>query len=80
MVVPPSFQKLLRRELFDPATNEEGHALLSRIPTGFWEVWPYNSEEEAEALMVSASPLLAPINVNVVTGENHIVVRLNKRR
>lgn len=80
VVVPPSFQKLLRRELFDPATNEEGHAMLSRIPTGFWEVWPYNSEEEAEALVVSASPLIAPINVNVVTGENHIVVRLNKRR
>jgi hypothetical protein len=80
VVVPPAFQKLLRRELFDPATNEEGRARLSRIPTGFWEAWPYNSEEEAEALMVSASPLLAPINVNVVSGENHVVVRLNKRR
>jgi hypothetical protein len=80
VVVPPAFQKLLRRELFDPATNEDGHATLSRIPTGFWEMWPYNSEEEAEALMASASPFLAPINVNVVTGENHVVIRLNKRR
>jgi hypothetical protein len=80
MVVPPSFQKLLRRELFDPATNEEGRATLWRIPTGFWEAWPYNTEQEAEALMASATTVIAPINVNVVSGENHVVVRLNKHR
>jgi len=80
MVVPPPFQKLLRRELFEPATNEEGRATLWRIPPGFWEAWPYNSEEEAEALMASATPVIAPINVNVVSGENHVVVRLNKHR
>jgi hypothetical protein len=80
MIVPPSFQKLLKRELFDPATNDEGRATLWRIPTGFWEAWPYNSEQEAEALMASVSPLIAPINVNVISGENHVVVRLNKHR
>jgi hypothetical protein len=80
MIIPPSFQKLLRRELFDPSTSEEGRATLSRIPTGFWEAWPYNSEEEAEALMASVSAAIAPINVNVVSGENHVVVRLNKHR
>lgn len=80
MVVPPSFQKLIRRELFDPTTNDDGRATLSRIPTGFWEAWPYNTEEEAEALMATISPVVAPISVNVVTGENHVVVRLNKHR
>jgi hypothetical protein len=80
MVVPPPFQKLLRRELFDVATNEEGRATLWRIPPGFWEAWPYNSEEEAEALMASATPVIAPINVNVVSGENHVVVHLKKHR
>jgi hypothetical protein len=80
MVVPPSFQKLLKRELFDPATNEDGRATLWRIPTGFWEAWPYNSEQEAEGLMASVSPVIAPINVNVVSGENRVVVRLNKHR
>jgi len=80
VVIPPSFQKLMRRELFDPATNEEGRATLSRIPTGFWEAWPYNSEQEAEALMTTVSPVIAPINLNVVSGENRVAVRLNKHR
>lgn len=76
-VIPPALQRLL--PIRQPATNEEGGAMLAHIPAGVWEIWPYTSQEESEALIASAMPL-APISVNVVTGENEVTVRFRKNR
>lgn len=76
-LVPTSFAKFLVKQDIVLATNEGGVAHLARIPPGTYEFWPYRSDEEAEQLMASAS-FAAPINVNVVTGENRVTVRLRK--
>jgi hypothetical protein len=78
IVLPPAFERLLQRELFHYMTDGQGRALLSHIPAGYYELWPYSSPEEVDALMASASALSAPINVNVVNGENRVIVRLDK--
>lgn len=76
-VIPPALQRLL--PIHQPATNDEGRATLAHIPAGVWEIWPYTSQEESEALIASAMPS-APISVDVVTGENEVTVRFRKNR
>jgi len=76
-VIPPALQQFL--PIRNATTNDEGQAMLTHIPAGVWEIWPYSSTEESEALIASALPL-APININVVTGENEVTVHVRKNR
>jgi hypothetical protein len=78
-LVPASFATFLVKQDIQLATNENGVANLARIPPGVYEFWPYRSDEESQQLAASAS-FAAPINVNVLTGENRVTVRLRKLR
>ena len=75
LVPPDVFRQLESLRLL---TGDDGHAHLARIPPGTYELWPYRSAEEADLLMASAG-FEAPINVQVVTGENRAIVRFRKR-
>jgi hypothetical protein len=61
-------------------TGPDGEAHLHNIPSGTYEFWPYRTEEEAESIVAAGSMYLAPIEVNVLTGENKIAVKFNSRR
>jgi len=60
-------------------TDEHGVALLRNLPPGSYEFWPYTGASEGEAIVETASNLLAPIVVNVKTGENSIAVNFRAR-
>lgn len=78
-LVPSGFATFLAKHDLQLATNEDGVANLARIPPGVYEFWPYRSDEESQQLAASVS-FAAPINVNVLTGENRVTVRLRKFR
>ena len=61
-------------------TGPDGEAHLRNIPSGTYEFWPYRTEAEAESIVAAGSLYLAPIEVNVLTGENKIAVKFNSRR
>jgi len=60
-------------------TAADGSARLDPIVPGTYEFWPYNSAEEIDALLESIGLAAAPINVNVITGENRATVRFQPR-
>jgi hypothetical protein len=80
-LVPPEIAAELRRAAagWQLATGSDGRARLEPIPPGVYEFWPYASPAEAQLLIESAVGMAAPINVNVVTGENRATVRFRKR-
>lgn len=61
------------------ATGPDSEAHLRNIPSGSYEFWPYRSEAEAESIVAAGSTFLAPIQVNVLTGENKIAVKFASR-
>ena len=61
-------------------TGPDGEAHLQNIPSGTYEFWPYRTDAEAESIVAAGSLYLAPIEVNVLTGENRIAVKFNSRR
>jgi len=62
------------------ATGPDSEAHLRNIPSGSYEFWPYRTEAEAESIVAAGSTFLAPIQVNVRTGENKIAVKFASRR
>jgi hypothetical protein len=79
-VVPPEVaRELSRHQGINLMTNENGIATLLHIPAGVYEFWPYRTDEEAADLIATAAALAAPINVNVLAGENTATVRFRKR-
>ncbi|HEX6097626.1 MAG TPA: carboxypeptidase-like regulatory domain-containing protein [Thermoanaerobaculia bacterium] len=60
-------------------TGPESEAHLRNIPTGSYEFWPYLTDDEAASIVASAGLLLAPIQVNVRSGENRIGVQFAPR-
>ena len=78
-LVPPEVARLLRNGGNSLATNENGRAELARIPSGQYEFWPYMTDDEAEALMASATEGRAPVNVSVAEGPHRATVRFDKR-
>ncbi|HEX7832582.1 MAG TPA: carboxypeptidase-like regulatory domain-containing protein, partial [Thermoanaerobaculia bacterium] len=56
-------------------TDANSDVNLQNIPSGSYEFWPYRTDDEAEAIVSSADAVLAPIQVNVKTGENKIAVK-----
>jgi hypothetical protein len=59
-------------------TNADGEVVLHNIPPGWYQFWPYRGDEEAQAIL-AASPLEAPISLNVKVGENAVAVDFQKR-
>jgi hypothetical protein len=79
-LVPPDVaRELERRQRLKFVSGSDGRVVFARVPRGVYELWPYGSEEEAEAIVASASALEAPANVQVVTGENRITMRFRSR-
>jgi len=62
------------------ATGPDSEAHLRNIPTGSYEFWPYRTEAEVESIVAAGATFLAPIQVNVRTGENKIAVKFASRR
>jgi hypothetical protein len=58
-------------------TGEDGRATLTQIPAGYYEFWPYQSDEEAEMLIESSVAMAAPIALHVLRGENQVKVRFD---
>lgn len=80
-LIPPDVARELRfHQGIALITDDHGVARLPRILPGVYEFWPYRSEAEVDALLASSSVLAAPININVVTGDNKARVRFRKRR
>jgi hypothetical protein len=79
-IVPPEVVREMQRiqgaRLF---TDEEGKARLANLPTGFYEFWPYRSDDEIAALLETAGALDAPIGFNARVGENRVTVRFERR-
>lgn len=57
------------------ATDDGGTATLPELPLGIYELWPYRTDNEAEALRASATTLAAPVQLTLKSGEN--VVRVS---
>ncbi|HEX2121478.1 MAG TPA: carboxypeptidase-like regulatory domain-containing protein, partial [Thermoanaerobaculia bacterium] len=60
-------------------TGPGSEAHLRNIPSGSYEFWPYRTEAEAESIITAASAMLAPIQVDVRTGQNKIAVKFAAR-
>lgn len=60
-------------------TGANSEALLRNIPSGSYEFWPYRSPEEVESIVAAGAGFVAPIQVNVRTGENKIAVKFARR-
>jgi carboxypeptidase family protein len=56
-------------------TDANSEALLANIPSGSYEFWPYRTESEVASIIAAATALVAPIQVQVKTGENKIAVK-----
>ena len=61
-------------------TGDDGRATLAQMPAGYYEFWPYQSEEEAAMLMESSVAMAAPIALYAAKGENHVRVRFDEVR
>lgn len=59
-------------------TDDAGLARLPNVPPGFYEFWPFRTDDEVEAILDTAFE--PPIAFNARVGENRVVVRLEKRR
>jgi hypothetical protein len=67
------------REIGVLYTDGDGVARLPRVPPGFYEFWPYRSDDEMAALLETAGALDPPIRLNAKVGENRVEVRFAKR-
>jgi hypothetical protein len=79
-LVPPEVgEELTAVQGLQLMTGPESEAHLRNIPSGSYEFWPYRSEREADSIVATAAALLAPIQVNVRSGENSIAVKFAPR-
>jgi hypothetical protein len=79
-LVPPEVgEELTAVQGLQLMTGQESEAHLRNIPSGSYEFWPYRTEREAESIVATATALLAPIQVNVRSGENSIAVKFAAR-
>jgi hypothetical protein len=79
-LVPPEVaEQLAEVQGLQLATGPDSEAHLRNIPSGSYEFWPYRSQAEAESIVAAGSTFLAPIQVNVLMGENRIAVKFASR-
>lgn len=77
LFTPEIARELRLRHRSNLRTGEDGRATLTQIPAGYYEFWPYQSDEEAEMLIESSVAMAAPIALHVVRGENQVKVRFD---
>lgn len=79
-LVPPEIaDALASMQGLNLAKGAETDVRLEKIPSGRYELWPYRTNEEAEAILSTAEDLTAPIQIDVRTGENRVAVQFAKR-
>ncbi|HEX2059826.1 MAG TPA: carboxypeptidase-like regulatory domain-containing protein, partial [Thermoanaerobaculia bacterium] len=79
-LIPPEVaEELAELQGLQLVTDADSEAHLRNIPSGSYEFWPYRSEAEAQAIVATGSTFLAPIQVNVLVGENKIAVKFASR-
>ena len=79
-LVPPEVADALASVLgLYLAKGAETDVRLEKIPSGRYELWPYRTSEEAEAILSVAEDLAAPIQIDVRTGENRVAVEFAAR-
>lgn len=79
-IIPPAVaEELESLQDLTLRTDEHGEALLRKLPPGSYEFWPYANDNEAAAIVETAANLLAPIVVDVKTGENSVAVNFRAR-
>jgi 5-hydroxyisourate hydrolase-like protein (transthyretin family) len=61
------------------STGPGGEVRLENIPRGSYEFWPYRTDEEADAMVMTSDDVPAPIRVEVREGENRIAVKFAAR-
>jgi len=80
-MIPPEVARFLgARQGMSFVTDDRGRIVLPHVAPGVYELWPYRSDEEVDAVMASESALAAPINLNVAVGENRATVRFKARQ
>lgn len=80
-MIPPEVARIFgAQQQTSFVTDADGRVVLPHVAPGVYELWPYRSDEEAEALMASVSALAAPINLEVASGENRATVRFKARQ
>lgn len=72
-------EELSEMQGLELATGPDSEAHLHNIPSGSYEFWPYRTAAEAESIIAIGSTFLAPIEVDVRTGENKIAVKFASR-
>jgi hypothetical protein len=60
-------------------TAANGAVTLEHLPTGVYELWPYQGEDELADLIDSTNLGTAPVAVNVLGGRNDVTVRLQTK-
>lgn len=75
-LIPP---EVLRRGAIAGATAEDGAMTLEHLPLGTWELWPYTTDEEADAILASVSSAPPAVRVQVAAGRNSVTLRFEKR-
>ena len=79
LFTPEITRELRNLHRLELTRGDHGRVILTRIPLGVYEFWPYDTAEEAAMLAESSVVSAAPIVVNVVTGENKVKVRFERR-
>jgi len=67
------------REIGVLYTDGDGLARLPRVPPGFYEFWPYRSEDEMAAILETADAFDPPVRLYARVGENRVTVRFERR-
>jgi Carboxypeptidase regulatory-like domain len=79
-LLPPAIgEELATLQRLLLGTDENSDVVLRSIPAGNYELWPYRTDEEAEAILSTADAVEAPIRVEVRPGENRIGVKFAAR-
>lgn len=72
-VIPPVVaQRMSRLQGLSLHTDAVGEVNLKGIPAGLYQLWPYDGEVEAEAIL--SAPFEPPISINVKSGANVVAV------
>jgi hypothetical protein len=78
-VIPPAVARRIgKMQGLALMTGSDGEVVLRNIPPGWYQFWPYRGDDEAQAILM-ASPMEAPIALNVKSGENAVEVDFQKR-
>ncbi|HEX6161265.1 MAG TPA: carboxypeptidase-like regulatory domain-containing protein, partial [Thermoanaerobaculia bacterium] len=79
LFTPEIARELRMRHRSTLRTGDDGRATLTQIPSGYYEFWPYQSDEEAQMLIDSSAATAAPIALHVTKGDNQVKVRFDAR-